>query len=425
MAILGNPILLSGGGGAKLNIFSGTTQPKENNGIWIKSEQEITNIVQDNDVWAPNTFYNPNVNIANSFFVNSSNTNRVFYYNGYMYKFQSNTNGKGLFKAPIDTAVFTQVISTTIIPHYGLAQDPSNPRYLYGLTMDSSNNLYMHKYDLASATDTVISGNMNYYGWTYSCQSAAIYNGHFYGFLDNSSSQGSTPYILFEYNLNNGGVDYTELFDVEDAGIAYPRLEAIGSNLYMLYLTNKVLTVRKFDLTNKTSSIMSLSGNTNVGVNYLDSMIYTTDNANKIFFMSPYGDTNGTSMFVLNVDTGVVSSYPLASGVVGVKSKYAGMMYYNGIVYIYGMCISSSYSYEIYQFKLTGKSYPTGTLAMVRTSNNSGVFETELMSPKDRFSGTYNMFKTGYNMVYQSIDGQLVATHPVYNGDGSSWVQIR
>lgn len=431
MAILGNPILLSGGSrGGELNIFSGSTEPQTKHGIWIKSEQAITNIVQDNDIWTPNTFYDTGVqiNTNTNFFVNNLSTNKVFYYNGYIYKFQNNAIGQGLYKAPVNTAVFTLVNASATIPTYGAAQDIKNPRYVYGVTGSTSQSSVgvVHKYDLETGTDTSLGGCHYYYQWSSSNQAGVIYNDSLYGFYCTSSgnSVSDKPSYVFKKALNGAAFSIENILDTST--YSHPKMEIVGSNLYIMHINSSSnLAVTKVNLETKSSTVMSLSGDLNLGISQSLYMFHTTDNANKIYIMCPQYGTNATKMFVLNVDTGVVSSYSLPSGIKGVMYGYGSMLYNNGVIYVYGVSKSTDTNYGIYQFKITGKSYTTGTLAIVRTSNNDGVYETELVSPKDRISGTYNMFTTGYNMVYQSIGGQLVSSHPVYNGNGSSWVQIR
>ena len=432
MAILGNPILLSGGssGGGSLNIFSGLNEPTTKHGIWIKSEQAITNVVQDNDIWTPNTFYDTGVKIATdkNFFVNNMSTNKVFYYNGYIYKFQNNTFGTGLYKAPVNTAVFTLVNASIELPLYGAAQDIKNPRYVYGVTgsYSQSSTGYLHKYDLETGTDTSLGGCHYYYQWINSSQDGVIYNNSFYGFYctNSSNSVSDKPSYVFKRALNGAAFSIENILDVST--YSHPKMEIIGNNLYIMHINSSSnLAVTKVNLETKSSTVMSLSGSINLGISQLFGVFYTTDNANKIYIMCPQYGTNATKMFVLNVDTGVVSSYSMSSGIKGVMYGYGSMLYNNGTIYVYNVSKSSDTDYGIFQFKITGKSYTTGTLAIVRTSNNDGVYETELVSPENRFTGTYNLLTTGYNMVYQSIGGQLVSSHPVYNGNGSSWVQIR
>ena len=412
----------SSGGGITggLNLFTGTTTPATKHGIWINTSQTITNVVQDNDVWTPNTFYNTGVTIANTFFANSAGTNNLFYYNGYIYKFQSNTSGTGLFRASIDTAAFSSVktMESTNIPRYGAVQDQNNPRYVYGVSGSSDSDIVC-KYDLETGTLTAI-GTTTYYPWSSAYQNAAFYDNVYYGFYHTSSSQGGYPSGIYKYDIATK--KFTSVMGASD--LSYPRMITVGSNLYILYAVSKVLNAKKINLITGAQSTLTLSGSTTIVGEVFGHAVMVTDNANKIYFMTPYSSTSSTVMSVLNVDTGVVSSYS-ASGTLGVKGAYFGMLYYNGTVYIYGMNVTSSSVYSIYHFKLTGKSYPTGTFVISRTDNNGGVYNTELISPKKRPTGTYNMFKTGYNMAYISINGQLSASQAVYNGDGSSWVKIR
>lgn len=431
MAILGNPILLSGGssGGGSLNIFSGLTEPTTKYGIWIKSEQAVTNVVQDNDIWTPNTFYDTNVkiNTNTNFFVNNLSTNKVFYYNGYIYKFQNNAIGQGLYKAPVNTAVFTVLNANATIPIYGAAQDIKNPRYVYGVTgsYSSSSMGVLHKYDLETGTDTSLGGCHYYYQWYNSCQDGVIYNNSFYGFYCDSSATATTnkPTYVFKKALSGSAFSIENILNTSN--LQYPKLQLVGTNLYVMTINSSNLSVIKVNLETKQSTTMSLSGDINLGVSNSMYLISASDNANKIYIMCPEYNNNAKKMFVLNVDTGVVSSYSMPSSIKGSMYGYSSMLYNNGVIYVYSVSKSSDTDYGIYQFKITGKSYTTGTLAIVRTSNNDGVYETELVSPENRFTGTYNLLTTGYNMVYQSIGGQLVSSHPVYNGNGTSWVQIR
>lgn len=412
------PYMSSSGGSSNgsLNVFTGTTAPTTKNGIWINSSQGITNIVQDNDIWTPNTFYDTGL------FTQTGTGKKLFYYNGYLYYI----NRTGLFKGALGSVTFTNVSTAfnNTLPDYGLTQDPNNPRYLYGLVGSSSNTTSsIYKYDLETYSVTAASSNLNVYMYAQARQQAIIYNNYFYAFRHNSASQGSSPIALFKYDLNKVTYEITTVLDT--SSLIYPHMQLIGTNLYILYIVNNVITAKKINLTNNSVTNMSLSGDTSlVNYSFLDVAI-TNDGANKIYFMSPTTDNSYTKiMKVLNVDTGVITSYTYPQTAIGASSSTA-LFYYGGIVYIYNMLVNSYGNNYLFHFKLTGKSYPTGTVVITRTDAYNGVYQTELLTPKERPSGSYNLFKTGYNMAYQSIGGQLVSSHSVYNGNGTSWVQIR
>jgi len=80
---------------------------------------------------------------------------------------------------------------------------------------------------------------------------------------------------------------------------------------------------------------------------------------------------------------------------------------------------------RIFVLQLTAKSYPIGTVIVVRNGENIGRYATEIVSPSTTIEGLNTKLETGFDDVVYFDGTNIVRHYTSYYGDGTKWVQFK
>ena len=439
MAIIGNPILLSGGGsGSKLNLFVSPSTPKSNEGIWLKTsdDQAVNAVVVDNRFYDAGTYSSSGAVVAcDQYF--SGQYIRSIAVGNYVYTFgeraTSNSSSSTTCKPMIYDVIngTTSEISAsgyTLCNCIGLDYDGSDVIYVALLTATTSGSNAARK--LTIYTYTISTSTYKLHGSvslaTYTNLTSAVKIGdiiYAYGYNDSYAYEAT-----YDLTTGTGKADKNTGHYFSDAtrsherhfmisGVEYAYSSTYYEDSYIRYTIYKV--VRDGDNVDHTAiasfNQKDLFGSTSSS-SYID--LRTMSGYGDYLFFSTYASDGG--LYRMDLISGEVTT---VASITEAQKTTIQLVYSASLGRI--IAYRSGASYASYFYYLTPKQYSTdGTFILLKSNNQEGAYYTELAPYKETVTGDYTRFCTGFNDAYFYKDGVIMPAS-LYYGNGTSWVQIR
>ncbi len=390
---------------ARLNVFAGNTAPTTFEGVWIKTAEAITNVVNDQELWFVDAWNNESlikyaaipynhtygdaVAIGTDVYVMGSNNTTDQLLN---YKYNTLTNTwTRLADAPHGINLRCLVAIETDI-------------YLVG-SGGTPNNTTVYKYDTVANTWTKISTTIPY---TFDGGCVVAIGSDIF-LMGNTTS----TYMYYTYKYNTLTNTWTRLADIPFA--AYRSFAvAIGTDIFLMG---------------------SSQGSTNLNYRYNTLTNTWVQQAN-----IPYGLIDGrtvavgTDIYALGANTsGYQTSNYKYSTLTNTWTQqtnipynfYGGSaVYANSAIHIFGGAYTGTNT-NYRRFNFTSKTYTTGTVIIYRTNAWTGAYQAEFCTPGVRFTGVNNRLLTGFDNVYMYTGGKLQENLTTYYGNGSAWVKFK
>ncbi|MFC6334283.1 Kelch repeat-containing protein [Paenibacillus septentrionalis] len=402
-----NFILRSGGGGGKLNVYTGLTQPAKKEGVWIQTSQAITSVRNDLDIWLANAW------------------SRVSY------------------------ADMPERISRA-----AAVSDGANTYVLGGFSSNS-----------ATSRSTNYRYNANTNTWTtlqpmvanVMLHCAAVVDKKIYVFGGSHSSNSTPTAFLRKYDILQNTWETLPNMPVP---LQYAACVAVGTKIYIFggsqtSFTDGRTTTRCYDTVSDTWSLLAaipeqrasavacavgtkiylvhghMSAGTSGG-NPKDFCYDTITNAWTEIATSPAwirtdgsGVAVGNNVFVFYRTEGVVYNTTTNTWTVlpngSVNHLYPVTGYYQGMIYVIGGNSLSSVS----SYALNSTSYPTGTVILYRIDPAYGQWQTELVTPGQLLLGVNTRLLSHFDDAFIHDGTTLRGDLPSYYGNGSAWVKFK
>ena len=384
----------------KMNVFTGITKPSTYEGIYIETETEIANIIEDNDVWEDHSLQTPG-SLSNC----PIKTNKIFIYensvcavgDNIMYKYNESTN------------TWTGRAFTTISnSYYRVIGD-----YIYLCSISSTTSSYtMYTYNIYRRllTDTA---------WT------QMGNGISYrdGSVSDVIMGDEYCYILHAYysstSTNYTGVTYRKYTDTAWTKIdtltesSFSKGISIGDILYIGGLrygsSSSYYQFYKYDPSNGTLTKLA---------NHTATVYFRLFNLNdNIGFMYTYNYGLRLNEYTISNNTWISNSgiSPENASKYGIKmTHHFSIIQKDDYLYI----LIENY---FHRYNLKQKPIPKGTIIFQRPNIPYGTYYTVLSSIDNL---NYRLI-TGFNDVLFSDTDGVYPTKPIYYGNGTEWIKIK
>ena len=374
------------GGEIKPNVFIQEDEPTTKNGIWLKGNYQVDNIVADEGIFVGEEWNTTKM----------SNLKAIPYgfYNGSAVSIGTNAyllGGKGgftkVYKYDTLTDTYTQLTDIPYNFYYGSAVSIEADIYLLG---SNEGNTRAYKYDtLTDAYTQLTNIPYRFYNGSAVAIGTDIY---LFGSYDSS-------YFKCAYKYNTLTDTYTQLTNIP-YDFYSGSVVAIGTNVYLFGGHGGDTAAYKYDTLTDTYTSL-----TNIPYRfYWGSAVVI-----------------GTNVYLFGSDGSRTTAYKYDT-LTDTYTKLANIPYdfYNGSAVFTGT--------DIYLFG--GEANRTKVQVMTMIPNDYG--NNSIVISQERFSHKTNIANYGiqnakfcYDKVYyQDKNGELLSTIPTYNGNGTEWVKI-
>lgn len=443
MSIIGNPILLSGGGSSKLNLFVNPSTPKTNEGIWLQTSenQNINAVVVDNRFYDTGTYSSSGVSVECDMYFAGENCRSIAIGN-YVYTFgkrgtdpndSSYSTGSVLIYDVVNgTTTTVHLSSYPIFKCLGLDYDGDDTIYVYYMySMSSASNgeryFYVYKYSISESSHTFLH-SIKLDKYTYLTSAVKIGDiVYAYGYNSDSNHKSEVTYNIVTNTgtaKTNGGTYYSDPARSHKrhfmiSGVEYAYDSDYYEDSYILYRIYKV--IRDGNNVSYSTAIGSFDQETLFGYSDYKSFI-------DLSTMAGYGDYLYFTSYVSS--DGGLYRMDLTNGAVTKVATINENVAKGTVQLVYSASLNRLISYRIqdygsYFYYLTPKQYPIdGTFIILKSNNQNGAYYTELAPYKETVTGDYIRFCTGFNDAYFYKDNVIMPAS-LYYGNGSSWVKIR
>ena len=393
---------------AALNVFVGANPPATYEGIWIQTEEAITSIINDIELWFANKWNDTSLmTYANMPFSPGSNRPAIAAVGTNLYLFGRNAGQS--FK--YDTIANTWIsISNLPYPAQGItAVAIGTDIYVMGGQADSS--IYYNKaYKYDTLTDSWAQlPNMTYNA---SFHAAAVVGTDVY-IIGGLSTSGSYSGQIQKYNtLTNA---WSQGRYAIPNGMAYHTASPYGTYIFIIGGANSTgnkLDICRYDTTTDTLVYLTPPFVANP----------TLHTAVRVgaYFMIMGGSSSPTKSTRYDPSTNTIMDMPD----VPYSAVYHVAAYANNAIHVMGSN-QSGHTTDNRRYNFTSKQYPDGTVVLHKVHDYLGSLRVELVSPAVRPFGLNTRFLTGLDNVYMYINGSLQENLPTYYGNGSSWVKFK
>lgn len=393
----------SAGGGGMLdyNLYAQPSEPAKKEGIWIKSDHGYTNANVDNQVflansWLTDSFATPPTNlwcknpliVGSDVYLLDTNFGQLFY------KYSTITN------------------TWTTLANYGnIADGPVSTivqdNYIYALLYVTTSTYKLCRYSISNNTWTQIAIT-----GTAPSESASICK----PIIDNKV-YGFTGNICFNWLT----------FTWESATMVCTIATATGYDYVSIGAKNYVATkpnLSIYDMVTNTYSTVPLPSG--YGYCYASAIVVGGD----IYFFGVADGTSGgfdneygNKAFKFNTDTLTWTALPNVPQYVG----FPILFLINFQIHVCGYKTGTSSTVTPWQkvFTITSKQYAEDTFILLRNSDRSGSYCTELVTAQGITGSLYTRFADWFNDAMLFYGGTLHNEFPTYYGDGTKYVKFK
>lgn len=398
-----NFILRSGGGDAsgKLNVFNYDKPGTGFNGISIFANGAINNVVTDNDWWAANAFdtmLNRISITAESNILESG----VASIGDYVY--YTKVSGVSIFITRINRFNNTQTVVATITESFtaGRLRLHAHQTKLYLWTQNSSSTTVINIYDTisgvtsrSSTTNTAIVVNTG----------VAFGDDKMFFFGGTSSASRAVVYLDLIQNT------WTNLGNVLSSSIYDSGAVQVGNYIYILGMgTNR--TMQRMDLSNISAQTIPITTN----IPGAGSSVTMFMNGGRMFIATRVG-----TLYVASI-SGTPTTINFTTYTTPIMAQFQIHGVLTNAVLLGG--VSTGTTIQSILFNLTSKTYPEGTVVILRRSETGGEYYTELVGSK-KITGSNSLLKITFDDVGYYIGGTLRLDISSAYGNGAQWIQFK
>lgn len=399
-------------GAAKLNVYTQITEPTKKEGIWIKTSNPKTKIVNDLTLWFANEWNNPALKTyvpipaVRSVYGLCSNGNKIYLAGGvaatgttsalttfYCYDTELDS-WSALTPLPASRALFKLVCVDNKIYAIGGCTtgngSGTNTNYCYDINTN------------AWSTLAVLPSTRDYYGMTAVGRKIYLIGGWL-------SGEVSTNYCY--------DIDADAWSTLAPLPIALRHFDClpIGTNIHVVggYTGSTIKNTHYvYDIANDvwgTLPVIPTATNGYAGAS-IDSKLYV------------FGGV-GTSYNNCYCYNSIDQTWTLLQA--NPNYRYSNSMAFaNNKLYIFGGQVSTTVYGDVFAYAFTSKEFATGTIILYRINDQVGVYKTELVTPSKVIEGVNTRMTTCFDNVY-FYDTTLQSNLPTYYGNGTSWVQFK
>lgn len=413
-----NFIQSSGGGGGKLNVYTGTTQPTKKEGIWINTTTAITSVRNDQNIWLANTWTGSSY--ANPpMLVNYKNTPES---GGFIYTVE---NMSLLRYNPANNtwSYLADMPSTTNITNATFDAVAGKLYYICGVMNGGTTNT-VYIYDIAS--NTWSRGRNSPVNRAY--HATAVVGTSIYlfgGIISGSSASNSSSSACYRYDTVTDTWSVIANYGNGSHGYSILAAASLGTKIYTFGGYQQTLTtlrnfVWEYDtLTNEWSS--------KTGAPSVLGWHSATTVGSKIHILGGSSGTTGTAITNLsprhNIYDPATDTWTVGTDIPLGRLGH-GAAFVNNILYIVGGRVSTGTDY-VQGYAFTAKSFPAGTVIIVRNDERYGAWQTELVTPSKGIEGVNSRLLAHFDDVFIHDGSTLRGNLPSYYGSGSAWVKFK
>ena len=379
-------------GEVETNVFMQETEPVKKDGIWLKGNYEVENIIADTNIFTAGE-YNASKSVELSAIPYKHTLGSASSVGTDIYLIGSSTSSytDKIYKYDTVNNTFTKM-SATIYPA------PSNASIAVGTDIyifGSSNSSYYkqaYKYDtLTNTTTTIASIPTNFYGGCLENIGRDIY---IFG------GDASTAYRKYAYRYNTVSNTYIELKTIPFS-FPYGGSAVIGTDIYLFGGSSATTTAYKYNtLTNSYTQLSDIPYSFSYGcAKSIGTDIYLFGGTSSKKIVYKYDTLTDTYTQQINLE------YYFSEGSLGFTDTD---------IYLFG---GKNYPTTVQAVTMKPKEFPNKSILIAQ--DGSIRHSTNLADV-----GISNL-KTFYDRVYYRDDnGQLLNSIPTYNGNGTSWTRI-
>lgn len=388
-----------GGGSSKLNVFTGSIEPKKKEGIWIKTETKITQIINDLELW-----------------------------------FSQSWNDEALKKYATFPSPITLISCAVIENKVYLIASPS-AAYVYDSVNDIITPIASLPVGAALGGTSTAVGNKVYY---FSNNNSYVYdpNTNKWNQLKNipvtalgysSTTVGKKIYVMGGYTAAGVSCTYNYVYDTETDTwqslapipykVYYHQAVKVGTKIYINggYNGANVLNQNHFydTETNTWTQLAPIPYNI-----YNHTMVAV---GTKLYVIGGSISSSGIStnkFYIYNIET---NAWTQLSNLAYINSGSAGA-FCNGGIYLFG---GETYPNKIMKYSFNSKVYANGTVILYRIKEDKGLYNTELVTPNKPLLGINTRMVSHFDNVYIYENNNLKENPVVYYGNGKQWVQFK
>lgn len=405
------------GNGGKLNIYTQLAEPAKKEGIWVKTEQKYSKIVNDLELWFSNAWNDETLKtyapIPRTFLKGDCASVGTDIYLPAGCDNTSTDHSNSLFhKYNTLTNEWTQLSSTPASVMYHQTVSIGNFVYFIGgITSTGDLGTTMYKYDTVNNTWTKLTN----IPFTCRLHCANAVGSNIYVTGGNGSS--GTEKMHYKYDTLTDA--WTKLTDVP-IGITSASSDVVGTKIYYfggIGSSSSFNATYSYDtLTNTWTKLTNVPYNHyNGSCSAVGTDIYLT----------------GSSYYVDTSDKSHAKGFCKYSTLTDTWTKLddlSTMTYYhcscvvNGNMYILGGYYNPT---KVRAFNSTSKIYEDRTLVLYKTNSYLGVYMVELITPQKGYTGVNTRILSGFDNVYMYLNGTLQQNLETYYGDGTKWVKFK
>lgn len=408
---------VGGGNTGKLNVFTGLSEPKTKEGIWIKTENKISQIINELELWFQDEWNDPE-------FYDYPERPGIYYeyvseyFEGAIYTFggfrTSTTSSDICYKLDLETRTWTEIARMPQPVRMASSFIHENKIYVVGgENTGSLRTVYI--YDISSDTwseGALLPRAVRRFALVKVADQVYVTGGNSYDRLN----------TVYKYDISNDVWETLQQF--YSSGLESHNMAYLNGCLYISGgFIGSGTTVSKahieYDLLTQTSTVKSpLPTNQSGAVAYAEN--------NKIHIVGgtvEYGDNSRPLTDIHRIYDPETNTYSLGEPLSEPRA-YFNLLFSNDRVYNVGGSNYSENRRKIRSYGLTSMEFPAGTLVLYRTREDFGAIKTEMCTPKDSIQGVFPRLLSYLDNVYFYEDGKLKRTLPVYYGSGTEWLAV-
>lgn len=393
-----------GGNGGKLNVYTQLTEPTKKEGIWIQTSTPRRKIINDIGLWFANAWNDENLKkfATIPWSINSSTAVSI---GKYVYVTSGASQAYDLFRYDTENDTWSQMPTSPYYCAYGCAVVIGQKIYIYGRGASDYNT------HLCFDTETNTWTKLANIPYSFTGSSAIAIDKIVYLF---GGAQGTKN----AYSYNTETNTWTQLTNIPYA-FSEGAVGAVGGKIYLIGGTGSpaITTVYAYDIaTNTWQSRASMPQNSR---NHTVVAVGTN-----IYLMGGTGTTAITNILIYDT----IANTWKTGDTLPYQVYYHASVYCENGIYIMGGTGPSPITHytDVRKFNFTSKVYEEGTVVLYRTSEVSGNYKAELITPaKSMFTGVNIRLLVPFDNVYMYVNSTLKESMPTYYGDGTKWVKFK
>lgn len=392
-------------GGGNLNVYVQNTEPTKKDGLWIKDTGRKGKIINDLDLWFANAWNDPNLHPLASPPIN---------YN------QSYGCSVGDFiYMPMGANQFPYLYRYDTINNIWEMMPDAPFSYSLGNAVAVGNVVYVFCQSSVSNYQTLIAFDTVSKTWSTKANIPFAFN-------EGSVASVGTDIYLFgglsntktTYKYDTLTNTYTKLTDIPYS-FSYGSASAVGSNIYLMGGNGSpsIDSCYMYDTLNNTWSAKATMPK---NVKYHQSVTI----GSKIYVIGGTGTTVTVKILIYDA---INNTWSYGSDL-PYEMFYSTVAYCNKAIYSIGGIGSSPITHytDIRAYYFNSKVYEDGTVLLYRTSDSTGTYATELLTPRTTaYTGPFTKLLTRFNNVFYYKGGTLQENLPTYYGDGTKWIKFK